>query len=153
MDLSTLVFDSLDRCKLRWRWTDPTYRLFSAEEIANIRPLSPGHALEAHQWAMKHSDDYALSSAHLRDLASMPAADSDAVKQWLFQLVPASESSVVVTWDDATAVLTNWQFFGSNWNDFCYPASDDVFVFPLNQAWLLYYMHDEHFEFGRVTAI
>src|SRR3712207_6991725 len=46
---------------------------------------------------------------------------------------------VIVRWDESTAVRTTWEVFTRYWDDFCYPLSDDVAVFPDSGAWLLLY--------------
>ena len=56
---------------------------------------------------------------------------------------------VTVRWDSTTAVRTTWKVFADHWDDFCYPGSDDVEVFPLTGEWLLLYHHWEQFEWGR----
>jgi len=35
------------------------------------------------------------------------------------------------------------------WDDFCYPGSDDVAISPEDDSWLLFYFHEEMFEFGQ----
>ena len=34
--------------------------------------------------------------------------------------------TVIVHWDNTTAVETTWEVFAHYWDDFCYPSSDDV---------------------------
>jgi hypothetical protein len=53
-----------------------------------------------------------------------------------------------VRWDASTAVRTTWDVFTEYWDDFCYPSSDDVEVFPQSGEWLLLYHHWEQFEWG-----
>lgn len=60
-------------------------------------------------------------------------------------IAPGEQVSVV--WDRKTAISLPWEAFVAYWDDFCYPSSDDVFVFPENSQRLLAWSHDAVFEF------
>jgi len=47
------------------------------------------------------------------------------------------------------AICVSWGVFCEYWDDFCYPASDDVAIWPLSQEWFLIYDHSEKFFFVR----
>ena len=64
----------------------------------------------------------------------------------------APTEAVLISWDARTAAMTDWELFVAHWDDFCYPASDDVTVFPLGGEWVLCYHHYEVFQF-RQTAL
>jgi hypothetical protein len=42
--------------------------------------------------------------------------------------------------------------FVGRWDDFCFPSSDDVTVYPADERWLLEYAHREEFVFRRAAA-
>jgi hypothetical protein len=44
-------------------------------------------------------------------------------------------------WD--VAVLTADSVFQRYWDDFCYPSSDDVLIWPRSDAWAAVYRHEE----------
>jgi hypothetical protein len=67
---------------------------------------------------------------------------------WLRAQAPNAAEEIVVSWDRETALRTTWDFFTSHWDDFCYPASDDVLVVPDGKSWVLRYHHEEIFYFG-----
>ena len=83
----------------------------------------------------------------------LQAASADVACQegtkWLRLLPVALSELVTVRWDTSTAVKTTWEVFTDYWDDFCYPSSDDVEVFPESIEWLLLYRHWEQFEWGR----
>ena len=39
------------------------------------------------------------------------------------------------------AICVSWGVFCEYWDDFCYPASDDVAIWSLSQEWFLIYDH------------
>jgi hypothetical protein len=51
------------------------------------------------------------------------------IRDWLTNVM-RSGMPIVVSWDADTAVLTDTELFIEHWDDFCYPASDDVTVLP-----------------------
>jgi len=71
------------------------------------------------------------------------------VRPWLTARLPAGRVPLVVSWTREWAVLTDGALFTARWDDFCYPASDDVTVFPLDEAWALHYWHEEEFVYAR----
>jgi len=56
---------------------------------------------------------------------------------------------VFLSWDPNVALRTPWGIFRDYWDDFCYPASDDLTITPADDSWLLFYFHEEMFEFGK----
>jgi hypothetical protein len=68
---------------------------------------------------------------------------------WLRTLPVTQSEQVTVRWDASTAVNTTWEVFTQYWDDFCYPGSDDIEVFPASNAWLLLYHHWAQFEWAR----
>jgi hypothetical protein len=67
---------------------------------------------------------------------------------WLRMCCPDFTGSVTLSWDSDTALHTSWELFTARWDDFCYPASDDVFILPDSRGWVLLYHHAEGFSFG-----
>ncbi len=41
------------------------------------------------------------------------------------------------------------EFAVKYWCDFCYPASDDLAIIPIDDTWLTAYFYDQIFELGR----
>ncbi len=68
---------------------------------------------------------------------------------WLMAMQPNQDQMVVLSWDKDAALRTNWGVFVAYWPEFCYPASDDLVVFPETEEWALLYYHEEEFHFGR----
>lgn len=159
-------FRPLDMFRLRWRWTDPKWALLPAVALAQIQPLTEAKAREL--WdrivstssessalvAIAHRCAPALPAAHppFSSLSRLEAAQPPpaVVAQRLATLVPLSAESVVVVWQPTEAVAVSWEVCCAYWDTFCYPASDDVSILPLDERWCLEWHHDEYFLFGRL---
>jgi hypothetical protein len=135
-------FIPLAEFPLRWRFTDARYAQLSPDMLRRIRPLSAAAAAQAHsQTIIRCQEAGAFTTSFRSDDA--PAE----VRQRLRELPPYVTCSVLISWDDQTAAVTEWDVFVEHWDDFCYPASDDVTVVPLAGAWTLCYRHYEVFQF------
>jgi hypothetical protein len=73
---------------------------------------------------------------------------------WLKSRLPRGRAPIVVSWQPDLSVLTDSDLFIARWQDFCYPASDDVSVLPLDSSWVLHFWHEEEFLYAkrRVTG-
>jgi hypothetical protein len=149
-------FVPMDQFSLRWRWTDPKYRALSGIELALIRPFDAAAAGVAHASAIRvlKAISSTLSGTGVTAVADDESAamhdasgDPHVVRDWLRHLVSNCNDAVIISWDQSTAVLAPWNLFVERWDDFCYPSSDDVFVFPLTGDWMLCYDHADVFRF------
>jgi hypothetical protein len=87
--------------------------------------------VELDRWARE-------APVHIIDVERADAAET---ARWLQQL-EAPETPVIVSWQLEDAVLVPWRLFAEHWDAFWYPASDDVTVFPLSEAWVLSCDHE-----------
>ena len=127
---------------LAWRWTQPSHNVLPPEVMAQIVPLqrvTSSHGATA-RGGLGQLNDVRTGSADV---------SSEEGSKWLRLLPVAPADEVIVRWDASTALRTTWQVFTEYWDDFCYPSSDDVDVFPTSGEWLLRYHHWEQFEWGR----
>jgi hypothetical protein len=133
-------FRPLAEFPLRWRWTEARGNVLPESDLARIRPLTTVRAAALAPHAAYLCDER-------RDLPKWMNADEDArnVEVQLRALHIDPRDRVVVSWDDETAVVTDWDLFCRYWDDFCYAASDDVTVFALSGEWVLCYDHSEAF--------
>ena len=121
-----------------WRWEDPRHFTLPAEVLDTIRAIRKERAselfprsLELDKWARE-------KPARVIDVEAASPTDT---LTWLQQLAP-SDTPVVVSWHRQDAVLVPWRVFAEYRDAFWYPASDDVTVFPLGEAWVLSCDHD-----------
>jgi hypothetical protein len=70
------------------------------------------------------------------------------VQQWLISKVTDMSREVILSWNPALAAVVACETFCRYWDDFCYPGSDDVAIFPQSEEWALLYHHEEYLFFG-----
>ncbi|WP_157198478.1 hypothetical protein [Mariniradius saccharolyticus] len=59
------------------------------------------------------------------------------------------EDDIILIWADGQALLTNFQTFIENWDDFYYPSSDDLLIINSKRDWIINLTHYECFRFGQ----
>lgn len=145
IEISATDYAPMDSFPRRWRWTDERYRIFDAEELSRIRPLRVEKAWEickrSSEFVSKETD--LLSPELFEARKEIDTNSGSDVSAWLADRQPISNLEIVVSWDQECAVVTDWELFVRYWDDFCYPSSDDVMVFPVHESWVLDYRHYE----------
>jgi hypothetical protein len=127
---------------LGWRFTTRRADRWTVELLERVRPLSPSAALRVESsigGSYADGTDFAVTFR-----SDDPPGD---VRQRLRDLPPEVSDRVLVAWDARTALVTDWGVFVEAWDDFCYPASDDVRVVPLTHRWALWYRRYEVIQF------
>lgn len=135
---------------LKWRWLDERYASLSEEDRSRIHPLRPEKAEELWRLSLESISkvhDFAVDSRVFEGVERVSTAGD--VRPWLAARLPAGRVPLLVSWTRDLAVLTDAELFTTRWDDFCYPASDDVSVFPFDGAWVLRYWHEEEFLYAR----
>ena len=147
-------FVPLETFELAWRWTDAKYALFSEEDLRSIRPLAPAAAQRIAKPLESLVAPHGLAAESFANIEHTPASgDVESVTRWLQARVPDRDLSVyVVWWHGGHVVRVPWELFARRWNDFCYPSSDDVSVYPVTSGWMALYGHHEELWFGREAA-
>lgn len=141
----------MSECDLSFRWTEHT-RL-PASHLARIKPLKRSKSEDAWRFSLmlrqpKAQDGRPADSLYA-NIESLNVAKGDAGSAWLQGRLGQDQSPIIVCWNAFSAVETDAQVFAQYWDSFCYPASDDVVVFPMHLEWLVTYWHEEHLFFGR----
>jgi hypothetical protein len=163
MVINSSDFRPLDTFRRRWRWTDPRWALLPPSDLAKIHPLIESKAMELWDRVFPASEELLRLGLGLSPIARHLRLDSylrfqaadpkpTEVSRQLKSLEPANELSTLVSWHPAEAVVVDWRVFVDYWNTFCYPASDDITIAPLNEMWILEWHHDEYFLFARVAT-
>jgi hypothetical protein len=146
-------FRSIDSFPLKWRWTDPRWNKLPDDALNSIQPLSESKSRALCQYSLAFSNQSGLIESLFDRVSRINTpGDSLEIRQWLLELSPDLNQTVVVSWDNELAALVSWRVFCEYWGDFCYPSSDDAAIFPLSGDWMLFYSHDEYFMFGRIAA-
>jgi hypothetical protein len=148
-ELGISDFISLDLFSLGWRFAPDRVGNLPPEILHRIRPLNPDRAAEFAQVAKEQCGEAATFGVTFRSDDS-----PGAVRAQLLALPPDATTEILASWDARTAVATDWETFVEHWDDFCYPSSDDVTVWPLDRSWTLCYRHFETFQFSsRLRAV
>ncbi|HSB10822.1 MAG TPA: hypothetical protein VLM38_15145 [Blastocatellia bacterium] len=142
-------FRRLDEFPLKWRWTDSRWNKLPNDALDAIQPLGESKARELCQYTFGFTDHNGLIESLFDRVLQIGASDeSPEIQHWLIARAPDLNQTVVVSWNNDLAALVRWEVFCRYWDDFCYPSSDDVAVFPLSGKWILFYSHDQYFMFG-----
>lgn len=141
---------SMEAFPLKWRFTSPTHGGFTDELLSRVKPLRNTVAeklcrLTDHFFVPYHLNEKEFLSVECFDC---PLEEAN-THIWLADRIPEHTNKLIVLWDESDAVLTDKELFCKYWDDFCYPASDDNVIFPITMEWVLYYWHEEQFQFGR----
>lgn len=134
--------------KFAWRWTDSKYALLPDDVLALLRPMEAVDARTLYDRSLSYLGKDALApefSSSMKNTEAISIAEGAA---WLTGQQSQLEAEVILSWELAVALRTSWAIFTKYWQEFCYPSSDDLVVFPSSGQWILLYHHEEEFHFG-----
>jgi hypothetical protein len=94
---------------------------------------------------------YGLNKSRIRDIEQCDADNEEAsgVDAWLAERCVGDTVRVVYEPHEVFDAAT--RFFVDNWRALFCPSRDDVIIQSLDQDWVLYYCHEDEFEFGRLA--
>jgi hypothetical protein len=147
-------YEPLTSFSLLWRWTSPRYTELPTDVLECIRPIAQRKAALINDYAIKrvHSERPALGlkAESVRDVQVIDADDEDqsVVREWLLSLPIPVDETVIVSWDEDTAVTAPFAVVAEYWSDFFYGSSDDAAIVPPGVAWMLVWDHEGTFHFG-----
>ena len=136
-------FQPIESFSLIWRWTDEDHNVFPDEILQRIKPLKNDKAHEVNEYASNNFYEKKETTKTCRT-----SGDEQYVQNWLFSLPINSSDEIIISWDNETAVLTDWEVFSEYWDGFCYPTSDEVAIWSPSNKWVLLYEHSEYFTFS-----
>ncbi|HEX8279700.1 MAG TPA: hypothetical protein VF540_13440 [Segetibacter sp.] len=143
-------FRSIDKLPIKWRWTDSRWNKLPDDALKSIQPLVETKASELCQYSLCFHNQSGLNESLFENIKQVDASgEASEIKQWLLGCSSNLNQKVIVSWNNENAVLVQWKVFCEFWDDFCYPSSDDVAIFPLTEEWMLFYGHKEVFVFGK----
>jgi hypothetical protein len=145
IDLTTIP---MEQFSLRWRFTDPNYRVLPSADLAQIKPLDIASAKRLHDLTKHWYCDRPSLGGYFVDIVSTEicsssADDSRRVRKWLYQRGLPFKHRVFTSWSASNAAMTTWKMVVKYWDDLWYPVSDDLAVFDESLLWLLILKHDE----------
>ena len=137
--------------KLAWRWTDPAYAVLPSEILEQMHPIPSHEAKELFERSLFFLCQDGLRPELHPNIVSSESMPPEVGGNWLRQQQPNLDIKVNLSWDPEVALLTTWGVFVSYWQEFCYPASDDLVVFPKSEAWVFLFHHEEELQFCRYS--
>jgi hypothetical protein len=150
LEIEETNFCSIDSFPLKWRWIDSRYNELPSNALSKIQPLVEIKARELFQHSKQfYNFETGLAKSLFENIKQINASgEFDEIQHWLLACSSNSNQTVIVSWNNRFAALVEWKVFCEYWDDFCYPASDDVAIFPFSEEWALLYSHEEYFIFG-----
>lgn len=151
-----------DGFKFWWRWTNPTWNVLPESDLAQIHPLSEEKAQEVWQTEFVYCNElwrYTFDSTSRPITSSsffewirhidITTEKTEIIRRYLTIFEPHGDQTVIAMWEPSAAVAVPWRIFCTYWDDFCYPSSDDVSIWPTSELWCLQYHHEDQLIFGR----
>lgn len=132
---------------LAWRWTQPSHTVLPSNVLASLVPLQCDVADRLYR---RGEEVFSLAVA---SKVLHAADDPVATRTWLQSLPFLMQDRVFLGWSRTLGVSVPWQSFVAYWDDFCYPSSDDLFVFPEVGSGALAWNHYGVFEFLESAVI
>jgi hypothetical protein len=139
----------MEQFPLRWRLTDPQYRVLRPAHLEQIKPLDRASAARLMEMTQPWYREQPFTPGFFADVVSTPIGGQDdggeirRVRKWLYQRGVPFKHQVFLSWSDTEAVVTTWKMVVKYWNDLWYAGSDDLAVFDASLSWALFLWHEE----------
>lgn len=130
---------SIDDFPLSWRWTQPSHAVLPQNVMESLSIMEKQQASHFYAFGERIFKQHVASA--------ITHKTSDTTRTWLGTLNIPVTAQVVIAWNKLDALSLPWPTFIEYWEDFCYPGSDDAFLFPAGCASVLAWHHHETFEF------
>lgn len=136
----TLTEDDLEpftSSGLAWRWRDPKYDVLPDTALQGIRSIKKTKSEEFFRPSI--DIDNWVRARPAREIDTEATTDA-AVSEWLLA-GGVGDEMVIASWSEQEAIYLPFVVFSTYWSSFCYPASDDVTIWPADERWGLSYSH------------
>jgi hypothetical protein len=143
----------MEQFALKWRFTDPRYRVLPAVHLEQMKPLSSESARRLWNLTLPLHGDLPFTQGLYRIVESIYLDNNDpeairTVRKWLFDRGVPFKSHVYLSYEPECAIATTWKIVVKYWDDFWYPGSDDLTVVDDSFAWALLCWHECEAFFG-----
>lgn len=135
---------------LAWRWTDKEHTVLPDHALSHISPQDPEQAQSLHRLSLQFLGSDSLSPQQFTiEQLSLGTQEPQPITNWLHEKHQQQETQVFLSWAQDMAVITNWGILTKYWQDFYYPSSDDLVVWPEHLGWAVLFHHAEFIQFGK----
>lgn len=143
----------MEQFALKWRFTDPRYRVLPPVHLEQVKPWSPESSRQLWDLTLPLHRDRPFTPGFFRNVESLPLDNNDpvairAVRRWLFNRGVPFKTSVYLSYQPKWAIATTWKILLKYWDDFWYPGSDDLTVVDKSFSWALFFWHEGEAFFG-----
>lgn len=143
----------MEQFALKWRFTDPRYRVLPALHLEQVKPLSSESSRRLWDRTLSLHGDLPFTPELFRTVESVHLDNNDpaairAVRKWLFERGVPFKSAVYLSYQPKEAIATTWKMVVKYWDVFWYPGSDDLTVVDESFAWALLFWHESEAFFG-----
>ena len=128
---------------MNWRRNE----LLGIVSPSNWLSENEARAINDHLSTFISRSQYGLDAARFEGIERLSA--EAASSHWISRRVSSSES-LFILFESQQACTLDSQTFVHRWDELFCPARDDVLIFPKPLRWLLYYCHEDFFEFGLI---
>ena len=130
----------MEHFALKWRFTDPRYRVLPPVHLEQVKPLSSESSRRLWDMTMPLHKNLPFTSGFFRAVESITLDNAEstasrAVRKWLFARGVPFKAPVYLSYQPAQAIVTTWKMVVKYWDDFWYPGSDDLTVVDDSFAW------------------
>lgn len=145
----TLAAMELRNFPLACRWTDERYAVLPEHVLVQITPQTAVQSKQLFEASLQFTGSDGLDEKQFF-INQLITKDKNplAVSNWLRTHHSSLNTSVFLSWQPDTAVITTWGIFAEYWSEFCYPDSDDLLVWSSEHDWVILYHHEEFFQYG-----
>ena len=145
LDVTTIP---MEQFPLRWRLTDPKYRVLPSADLEQIHPLDAASAKRLLEITQPWYREQPFTQGLFADVAATSISGHDdqevrRVRKWLFHRGVPFKQKVFLSWSQTEAAVTTWKMLVKYWDDLWYPGSDDLAVFDESLSWALFLWHEE----------
>jgi hypothetical protein len=142
---------SMQQFSLRWRLTDPKYRILPQAHLGQIQPVDAASARHLFDLTSPWRREQPFTRGSFADVASTPLGGQRVIEgedqtrqvlKWLYRRGMPFRHRIFLSWSETEAAVTTWKIFVRYWDDLWYPGSDDLAVFDESLSWALFLWHE-----------
>jgi len=130
---------------MHWRAKELSETLPDADWL----PESDARAVYDRVAPLLSRDHSGLEATAVRDLQRVPA--DAAAFDWLSSRIPRDEPLLLV-FGAREVCRVPASAFHAHWQDLFCPSRDDVVIISESGGWVLFYYHEDQFEYGQTVA-